>query len=303
MRSENVLLVGCGYCGCALARLLVKEGAKVWGTTRGGRKEEIEATGATPLLWNAGSPMGSIPEAWRGKRLDVVFLAPPVEPVDDNKNGFRSWMEALASQVQVGIWVYVGSTSVYGDGDGEVVHANSPRKPVTERGRKRAAWEDFFREESLRLGWPSARVRLPGIYGPGRNVIKRLRGGQYALVNGGVKWSSRIHRDDVAATLLRILHQGGDANTFDYILCDDTPFQVKELIGFLTRRLGLPMPPEVSLEEYAERRGAFAASFWYTSNRYSNASCRTLPGFELAYPSFREGYAAMWEEETGDHGI
>ncbi|MDA1157715.1 MAG: SDR family NAD(P)-dependent oxidoreductase, partial [Cyanobacteria bacterium] len=46
-----------------------------------------------------------------------------------------------------------------------------------------------------------------------------------------------------------------------------------------------------------EEMSAMALSFWADNRRVSNARlCQDL-GYQLRYPSYREGFAASWEEE------
>jgi nucleoside-diphosphate-sugar epimerase len=251
--APRVLILGVGYCGTALRDRLPSV-----------------AIGAPPG-WRVGATLPA-----PAPPFDVVWLVPPTRP-DEVR-------ETLTDLVQQGARraVYVSSTSVYGAVNG-VADVSTPRSPTSDRGRARAGEEDVFLEAG------GAVVRLPGIYGPGRSIFNRL-GPAYRLVDGGTKWSARIHRDDVAMALEVLLRHGGNQ---PYLLCDDEPFQVRDLVAHACGLANLPLPPTETLPEYAARRGEFAASFWRHSNHYDPSAIASLPGFALKYKSWRDGLAAI----------
>jgi nucleoside-diphosphate-sugar epimerase len=250
--APSVLILGAGYCGTALASRLQDSGAAV--------------PAPAPGSWRVGAriPTPSPP-------FDVVWLVPPTTAA-----AVASHLDTLLERGARRA-VYISSTTVYGAGDG-LVDGQSPRRPTTARGSARVTEEDEF------LCRGGVVVRLPGIYGPGRSILDRLRAG-YTLVNGGEKWSARVHRDDVAMGVEVVLRQGQGP----YVLTDGTPFQVRELVEFACALLVRDLPPSESLASYRARRGEFAASFWAHSNRYDTSAIASLPGFALKYPSWRDG--------------
>lgn len=248
----KVLILGRGYCGTALAE-----------------RPHVDACGPE-RSWRVGEPLGNVPP-----RFDIAWFVPPTDP-----GLVGATLDALLAAGGRRA-VYVSSTSVYGQAD-SVATALTPRAPTSPRGRARAAEEDEF----LRRG--GSVVRLPGIYGPGRSIFDRLSPG-YRLVDGGRKWSARIHRDDVAMGVEVTLRHGEGP----YLLCDDEGFQVRDLVAYACGLTGAALPESETLAEYAARRGEFAASFWRHSNRYDNTAIASLPGFALKYPTFRDGLAAI----------
>ncbi len=297
--SPQALLLGCGYSGLALGARLAAQGVQVVGTVRDAthKGEPLRAAHITPVSWTLGQPVEPCLRALGPVPVDIIYMIPPARgPAGaDPLEPMRAALDALCDKLDVRALLYVGATSVYGDAHGGVVSAQTPRLPRSPHGKARAASEDLCWELGAQRGLRAMLARLPGIYGPERSVLERLRDGSYLLVDGGHKWTARIHRDDIAMGLEVLLAhgQGGQA----YVLCDDTPFQVREMVAWACQRLGLPWPREVSLEDYTRQHGEFAASFWRTSNRYDNRHIRCLPGFSLAYPSFREGYEALLQGE------
>src|SRR5690606_21372790 len=79
-----------------------------------------------------------------------------------------------------------------------------------------------------------ARVfRLPGIYGPGRSAIERVRAGRAHRIDSPGQVFSRIHVDDIASGVLA----GFDAPPGAYNLADDLPASQNALIEEACRLL------------------------------------------------------------------
>ena len=76
-------------------------------------------------------------------------------------------------------------------------------------------------ERWLALG---ARVfRLPGIYGPGRSALDRVRDGRAHRIDLPGQVFSRIHVDDIASGVQAACDRGASAPPGAYNLADDLP--------------------------------------------------------------------------------
>ena len=168
----HVLIVGCGYVGRRLAaRLadtfdvtaLVRTAASVAELARMG----VRATAIDLDRVRAGV---AIPE-----RLDqaaIVYLAPP--PTSGESDLRLDRFLQLAT-VPPRTFVYMSTTGVYGDTDGALVDEASPVQPRTERARRRVSAEEMTRVWCNERRVRRVVLRTPGIYGPGRLPLERLR--------------------------------------------------------------------------------------------------------------------------------
>ena len=135
---------------------------------------------------------------------------------------------------------------------------------------------------ALDSGIPATRVRLAGIYGPGREwLLNQVRQG-YRVVSEPPLYANRIHADDAAGLLAFLLRAdaGGQALEDCYIGVDDAPVAMHEVVDYLRQRLGVSQ----WADEHSVRRAG--------SKRCSNRRARAL-GWVPRYPSYREGYAAV----------
>jgi nucleoside-diphosphate-sugar epimerase len=167
-------------------------------------------------------------------------------------------------------FIYVSSTSVYGQADGGWVDESSPTEPGEENGRIVLECERLLRE---RL--PDAIVlRFAGIYGPGR-VIRRasILGKGEPIATDPDGWLNLIHVEDGAMAVLAAAEHGAGAT---YNVADDEPVRRREFYGEMAQLLGAPPP-------------RFTVTTEKTNRRISNRKMREELKIELQYPDYHAG--------------
>jgi nucleoside-diphosphate-sugar epimerase len=274
-----------------LARRLLAKGWRVIGTTRSEEKAEaIRATGAEAVIW---------PPFQAGPLLDLathilVSAGPDAGSGDDPV--LMHCAGALGARGDQFDWVgYLSTTGVYGDRGGGSVDETSDCTPTTERGKRRLAaereWLGFWHETGL----PVHIFRLAGIYGPGRGPFAKVRAGTARRIIKPGQVFSRIHVEDIATVLEASIERPHPGAIYN--VCDDEAAPPEDVIAHAAELLGLPIPPAEPFDE-AEMT-PMARSFYAESKRVSNARIKAELGVELAYPTYREGLAALLAEERG----
>ena len=288
--SPTLLSFGHGYSARALAGRLLGEGWRVIGTTRSEEKAAaIRETGAEALVWPGEDPLPALDAA-----THVLVSAAPAEegdPVLARLSG------ALAERADRLAWVgYLSTTGVYGDRGGDWVDEDSPCRPATTRGQRRLAAERAWQALHARAGLAVHVFRLAGIYGPGRGPFAKVRAGTARRIVKEGQVFSRIHVADIAATLAASIAAPAPGRVYN--VCDDEAAPPEDVIAEAARLLGVPVPPAVPFEQ-AEMT-PMARSFYAESKRVSNARLRRELGVALAYPTYREGLAALVSSETAE---
>jgi nucleoside-diphosphate-sugar epimerase len=272
----DALVIGCGYLGRRVAARWRDAGRRVAALTRG-RSAELAALGLEPVVGDVLDPdsLRRLPE------VSTVFYAVAL----DRSSG-RSMREVyvtglgnvLAALPPCGRFLYVSSTSVYGQGDGSVVDESSPTEPVEESGRV-----VLDAEQLLRQMQPSAVVlRFAGLYGPDRLLRRQALLSAEPLVGDADKWLNLIHVEDGAGAVLAAEDRGRPGET--YIVADDTPVPRREFYAHLARLLGAP---EARFEPHPPGKVVPPEA----NRRVSNRKLRAL-GWAPRYPSCVEGLAA-----------
>lgn len=273
---NTLLSLGHGYSAHVLAQRLIAQGWAVIGTTRDPQKAQaLRASGVEPLLW----PGDLAPALARATHL-LASAAP-----DDGGDPFLARAAAAIGAAQPR-WVgYLSTTAVYGDHQGGWVDETTPVNPQSARAVQRVLAERQWQT----LGLPVHVFRLAGIYGPGRGPFEKVRYGSARRIIKPGQVFSRIHVDDIATVLQASIAQPHPGAVYN--LCDDDPAPPEDVLSCAAALLGLPEPPAVAYD--AAEMTPMARSFYAESKRVRNDRIKAELGVMLAYPSYREGLAAL----------
>ena len=289
--SPRLFCFGLGYAALAIGHRLREHGWKVAGTVRhAGKAEALRARGFEVYLFGE-TPLSDARRALAG----TTHLLSSVPPRPDGDPVLAAHALDISATAGIGWIGYLSTTGVYGDRAGGWVDETSDRRPTTERGRRRVAAEDAWTALGARMGVPVHLLRLAGIYGPGRNQLASLAAGTAQRIDRPGQVFSRIHVDDIAAAVEAAATSGLGSRAFN--ICDDEPAPPAEVVAHAARLLGIPPPPLVAFEE--AELSAMGRSFYSESKRVSNADLKRVLGVRLAYPTYREGLAALAQAGEG----
>jgi len=177
-------------------------------------------------------------------------------------------------------FIFISSTSVYGDRAGEGVDETTPVDMDRLSPDVRCLLN--AEHEVLKSSIPSIVFRLGGIYGYGRNRLKRIQKGAFVPAFSGV-YTNRIHLDDIVEGI-QVLMEKGKAGEI-YLGVDDEPVTQDVFYSWIYEKLSL-VKPDADILKTAPPRG---------SKRCSNQKIKAL-GLQFKYPSFRQGYRELIKE-------
>jgi len=293
MSDKHVLILGCGYTGVALAQRLAFKGEPVVGTTRTeARASIIRTRGAHPIVWDGEDVQALAP--WRGRIRAVVCSIPPaVEPNGDFTDPTAAILEFFADQ-PLDAFVYISSTSVYGDRGGEAADEETPCAPDSPRGHARLTIE----RQVLEAAVPGMVVRPAGIYGPGRSQLHRMAAGKYRLVAGGGAFTNRIHVTDLAGLVEAAIKRGERGRI--YLGSDLEPATQRAVVDHVVETYGLPAPVDMPLAEARIRLNKNVLAMVTGSKRLDPQRTLAALRYRLRFPTYREGLADVWQRERVD---
>ncbi|MEO8183669.1 MAG: SDR family oxidoreductase [Deltaproteobacteria bacterium] len=271
----NVLIAGCGYVGTALGLELLAAGDRVWGLRRNVSQlpAGFEAIAADLSLPSA---LAEMPRA-----LDYVVYCASADGSSDAAyekayvTGLERLLAALESSAVRRVF-FTSSTAVYAQLDGQWVDEDSETTPTHFSGVRLLEAEALLRRSLL----PATVLRCSGIYGPGRTrLIDSVRQGTAVPSD---RFTNRIHRDDVAGAIAHLLRSESPPELL--LLNDDHPAPEREVLSYLAACLGVADPARAPTASASPARSGV--------KRCRNARLRAT-GYQLRYPSYREGYAAL----------
>ena len=221
----------------------------------------------------------------------LLVSVPPDRDGDPVLRRFR----ADIARSRIGWIGYLSTIGVYGDHDGAWIDETTPAVPKSARSQGRLAVEDAWLALGAETGKAVQVFRLSGIYGPGRNPIAKLREGRSQRIVKAGQVFNRIHIDDIATTLLASLDRPRPGAVYN--VTDDEPAAPQTVTEYAAALTGLPLPPEVDFE--TADLSPMARSFYGENKRVRNRLIREELGVDLAFPTYREGLAALKGEAAG----
>ena len=285
--AHTILSFGHGYSAQALSRILLPQGWQITGTTRSEVKAEALADqGVAPLIF-PGDGDGDVADAI-AQASHLLISAGPDASGDPVLNAVGDMISARARQFE---WVgYLSTTGVYGDHQGAWVDENTPLTPSTRRGQWRKDAEEAWQAVP---GLPLHIFRLAGIYGPGRGPFAKVRDGTARRIVKTGQVFSRTHVEDIAQVLAASIAQPAPGTAYN--ICDNDPAPPQDVIAHAAELLGAPVPPAIPFE--TAEMTPMARSFYAESKRVRNDRIKTELGVKLLYPTYREGLAALLEDD------
>ncbi len=289
MPENKLFIFGLGFSAQALLRVLPSDWRIAATCREEGRCAGLAARGIEALVFDGNRPLADPGCAFAG--ITHLLSSVPAAATGDPVLAFHAGDIARLKDLS---WIgYLSTTGVYGDRAGGWVDEASELRPSGERGRWRVAaeagWLSLWRDHGL----PVHIFRLAGIYGPGRSAFDSLRSGRAQRIDKPGQVFSRIHVDDIAAVLRASMRRPSPGAIYN--VCDDDPAPPADLIGHAAGLLDISPPPLVPFAE--ARLSDMARSFYADNKRVRNERIKRELGVTLAYPTYRQGLAAILKAE------
>ena len=265
------MIFGIGYTASRLANTLRACGWQVTGTRRmsGGDAVAFDDRAAVlNALDTATHILSSVPPLTEGG--DPVLL---------------QYSDAIGKS-PVGWIGYFSSTGVYGDTDGGWVDESAAvgQGRRTTRADADLEWQRFDNRSRI--------FRLPGIYGPGRSALDRVREGKAHRIDLPEQVFSRVHVDDIVSGVIASF----DAPAGVFNIADDLPCSQNAVIEYACELLGTEWPPLQSFDEAG--LSPMARGFYAENRRVSNLKAKRVLSWQPTYPTYKQGLAAIAVTET-----
>ena len=289
--AMNLFVFGLGYSAQHFIHATADGFAHVTGTVRDLAKPRPLAGGAEILRFG---PEHCAPEI--DARLDaadviLVSVAPgtSVDPV------LARFGRRIAGSRRPQRILYLSTIGVYGDHGGAWVDEDVPPTPLSERSKVRVqaekAWATLAKDRTKTVHV----LRLSGIYGPGRNALVNIAAGRAHRYNKPGQVFNRVHAADIARACAALVTHEGPSDVWN--VTDDEPAPPQEVVAYAAALMGVEPPPE---QDFATADlTPMARTFYGENKRCSNRKVREELGLEMAYPTYREGLAALWADGEG----
>ena len=132
-------------------------------------------------------------------------------------------------------------------------------------------------------------LRYGSFYGPGAtdDQVELIRKRQFPLIGRGTGYSSWVHLDDAArATVLAVEHKASGV----FHIVDDEPAPASEWLPYLAASAGAKRPMRLPKWVAKLLAGDLPVIMMTEGRGFSNAKAKRELGWELTYPSWRQGF-------------
>ena len=263
--APHLLIFGLGYTATRIAAAVRAAGGAVIATRR------IASAGA--LAFDDPAVTGAIARA--------THLLSSVPPGSDGIDPVLARYGSIIAAAPLAWTGYLSSTGVYGDTGGAWVDESA----AVGGGRRSARVDADLAWQRLR---PDVRVfRLPGIYGPGRSAIDRVRAGLANRIDVPGHVFSRIHVDDIVAAV-RATFDHGRPGIFN--VADAEPASGSAVTEHACDLLGLSYPALLGLAD--ADLSPMARGFYAENRRVAALKIGRELNVRLRFPDYRAGLAA-----------
>ena len=281
----RILIAGCGVTGAAVGDTLVSDGHEVYGLKR-------QPPSANQGINYIKADLTRVDDL---RNIDmpfdlVIYILAPDDRSEQSyrkvfEHGLNNLVNVLSRQTTSSCCLFISSTSVYGQRNGEWVDEQSPTQPGRTNGKIILQAERTILADSNR----NRVIRFSGIYGRGENYLVNA-----VLTDPEVQfeppyYTNRIHWQDCVRVINFIANKmlAGEQLEPIYLASDDDPAPKWEVFNYLASKLGVEPPRKALLSPDAVQ-----------TKRCINRRLKQL-GFDFKYKSYRDGYAEIAAERSG----
>ena len=185
--------------------------------------------------------------------------------------------------------IWISSSGVYGQTNGEWVDEISEVSPQSYRGKRLLEAEQIIQSLSDEMllhekgSIKTVVIRFSGIYGPGRGrLLSKIKQGVIAPKEPRY-WTNRIHSEDCAGIIIHFLELYAQTKHLAnlYLATDDEPTPAHEVQSWLAKEMKVDF-----LENHNKQNDKLNT----VANRRCSNKLLKKSGYRFIFPNFREGY-------------
>jgi nucleoside-diphosphate-sugar epimerase len=236
----NILIIGCGYVGSEVAKLWQKQGHNLTVTTTTEEKVSSLEKIANQVLVLTTDNIDALAKVTNNQELILLSIAPTQGKSyqETYLNTAENLVKILAENPTVKQLIYTSSYGILGNHHGNWIDERAMVKPANENQSILAQTEEVLLTANLPNNLKVTILRLAGIYGPNREIVKIFQPWCGTIRPGyGEEYGNWVHLEDIARAIIFL---GENQIEGIYHLADDTPMKRKDLLDKMCEIHRLP---------------------------------------------------------------
>jgi 2-alkyl-3-oxoalkanoate reductase len=295
-----------GAIGSRLVPQLLAAGHEVVGTFNSAANEQrVRALGATPVALDLLDRRAVRKAVLESEPDAIVHQVTALANARFTRNLDRTFAQTnrlrtegtdalVAAAREAGVRRIVGQSFAsyrYARQGGPVKTEDDPLDPTPPHGMREGSAAMTYLEDAI-TGAGGIALRYGGFYGAVNDgLIEPVRKRQFPIIGPGTGIFSFIHLDDAAAATVLALDHDGPAI---YNVVDDEPAAVRDWLPAMAEALGAKPPRRFPVWLARLIAGEAVAVMGTEARGASNAKAKRELGWSLGYPSWREGFRAVY---------
>ena len=303
-----------GAIGTRLVPQLIERGHEVIGSLRSpGNAERVRTLGAEPIALDLLDAPAVTRAVLQAEPEAIVHQATALADMKDFKHFDRTFAQTnrlrtegtralLAAAGEAGVRRFVAqsyASARYAREGGPVKTEDDPLDPTPVPAMSESFAAMRYLDEAVTDAGGMA-LRYGAFYGAANDgLVEPVRKRQFPIVADGGGVTSFIHLDDAAAaTVVALEHDEPGI----YNIVDDEPAPIREWLPVLAEVLGAKPPRRVPRWLARLFAGEAVVMMGTESRGASNAKAKRELGWELRYPSWRQGFVAAYAPAAATNG-
>ncbi len=234
----NILIIGCGYVGSAVAAFWQQQGHNLTVTTTTPEKIPTLKYLANQVIILQGNDIQGLTNAIENQ--DLILLSVGGKRGKFYRENYletaQNIVKVLESNHRVRQLIYTSSYSILGNRNGAWIDEEASVAPPNENNQILAETERVLLADN-RPNLKICILRLAGIYGPGREIVKIFKSWAGTTRPGnGEEYGNWVHLEDIVRAIALVAEKQLEGV---YHLADNTRMKRKELLNKMCQIHGL----------------------------------------------------------------
>ena len=254
MNKSNLILAGSGYLGESIIAEynIIKNTFNIIELCRSIKNNTPEVKTIQIDFDKSADDMSYV------ERSVIVYMAPPdtLSLKDERLNKFLNNI----SNYEVKKLIYISTSGVYGNCNGNIVNEENKLNPLTDRAKRRADAETQIQKFCMRKNIGGIIFRVPGIYGRNRLPIKRVKERDPLINIEESRTTNLIHVGDLTRLVIKALSLT-NKKTEIINVSDGKAVKTTRYYEIIYKALNMKLPEYISYDQairmYDEKRASF----------------------------------------------
>lgn len=282
---NKIFCFGLGYVGLEFAFKANKNGHEVFGTVRSVEKQKqiLNDYGIKTYIFND----DYIDPKIEKKLFECNVLLQTIAP--KNGDNVIKYFGEIIKKCNFDWIGYLSTTGVYGNLNGGIADENCKLNPTGPRQQRRVEAEKQW------LNINSNIFRLPGIYGVGRNVFKKLLNDyeNCQLIDKQGHVFSRVMKQDIVNVLLASINNNDIGEIYN--VADDYSCEPSIIVEYACELLGIKPPKKVTLDN--ANLSKMALTFWKDNKKICNNKVKKKLKYDFEFSNYKKGLDFIFKQE------